>query len=192
MARTCWHHDPSDRFINTRLKKKNFFRKELTEAIFFSPYKCITANTSAIWQHAAHITDQLTSPSCWTGATQKSPSLNKKNIEECSGKSSAEWTSRQKKGKTERVIGLGKRTRAARAKWNQMTALRVQTGGKTSDTPSLPSGMQVQILLLCTALHMRRLLFCCCWQICVHRGDSQLPEISVKYNFFPNQMVNFL
>ena len=27
-------------------------------------YICITANTSAIWQHAAHITDQLTSPSC--------------------------------------------------------------------------------------------------------------------------------
>ena len=24
-------------------------------------YKCITANTSAIWQHAAHTTDQLTS-----------------------------------------------------------------------------------------------------------------------------------
>ena len=27
-------------------------------------YECITANTSAIWQHAAHTTDQLTSPSC--------------------------------------------------------------------------------------------------------------------------------
>ena len=26
--------------------------------------KCITANNSAIWQHAAHTTDQLTSPSC--------------------------------------------------------------------------------------------------------------------------------
>ena len=25
--------------------------------------KCITANTSAIWQHAAHTTNQLTSPS---------------------------------------------------------------------------------------------------------------------------------
>ena len=30
-----------------------------------------------------------------------------KNIEEFSGKSSGEWTSRQKKEKTERVIGLG-------------------------------------------------------------------------------------
>ena len=27
-------------------------------------YKCVTANNSAIWQHAAHTTDQLTSPSC--------------------------------------------------------------------------------------------------------------------------------
>ena len=38
-------------------------------------HKCITANTSAIWQHAAHTTNQLTSPSCWTEAIQKSLSL---------------------------------------------------------------------------------------------------------------------
>ena len=36
-------------------------------------YKCITANTSAIWQHAAHTTDQLIAPSCETGALQKKP-----------------------------------------------------------------------------------------------------------------------
>ena len=44
------------------LKKK----KEWTEAIKNSEilYKCITANTSVIWQHAAHTTDQLTSPNC--------------------------------------------------------------------------------------------------------------------------------
>ena len=40
-------------------------------------YKCITANTSAIWQHAAHTTNQLTSPSCCTQAIKK-PSLNEK------------------------------------------------------------------------------------------------------------------
>ena len=57
--------------------------------------KCITANTSAIWQHAAHNTDQLTYPSCKTGVIQKY--LLTKNIEELSGKSSGEWTSRQKK-----------------------------------------------------------------------------------------------
>ena len=39
-------------------------------------YKCITANTSAIWQHAAHTIDQHTSPSCQTGVIQKSLSLN--------------------------------------------------------------------------------------------------------------------
>ena len=41
-------------------------------------YKCITANIGAIWQHAAHATDQLTSPSCQTGATQNILSLNEK------------------------------------------------------------------------------------------------------------------
>ena len=32
------------------------------------------------------------------------------------------------KDKTERVIGLGRRTREEIVKWNQMTALRFQTG----------------------------------------------------------------
>ena len=38
-------------------------KKEWTEAIKNSKilYKCITANTSVIWQHAAHSTDQLSS-----------------------------------------------------------------------------------------------------------------------------------
>ena len=52
-----------------------------------------------------------------------------KILEEFSGKSSGEWTSRQKKDKTERLTGLGRRTREEIAKWNQMTALRFQTGG---------------------------------------------------------------
>ena len=34
------------------------------------------------------------------------------------------------KDKTERVTGLGRRTREEIAKWNQMTALRFQTGGR--------------------------------------------------------------
>ena len=37
-----------------------------------------------------------------------------------------------KKDKTERVIGLGRRTREEIVKWNQMTALTFQTGGETS------------------------------------------------------------
>ena len=57
------------------------------------------------------------------------------------GKNS-EWTSRhKKKDKTGRVIGLGRRTREEIVKWNQRTALRFQTGGKTSDIPGLPSGV---------------------------------------------------
>ena len=51
----------------------------MDRSIFFKLYKCRTANTSAIWQHAAHATDQLTwTPSCLTGAIQKSLSLNEK------------------------------------------------------------------------------------------------------------------
>ena len=49
---------------------------------------------------------------------------------------SAEWTSRQKKGKTERVLGLGRRTREEIIKWNQMTALRFQTGGRHQKNPA--------------------------------------------------------
>ena len=43
---------------------KKSIKKEGTEAIKNSKilYKCITANTSVIWQHAAHTTDQLSSP----------------------------------------------------------------------------------------------------------------------------------
>jgi len=45
-----------------------------------------------------------------------------------------------KKDKTERARELGKKTRVEIGKGNQMTALRFQTWGKTSDIPSLPSG----------------------------------------------------
>ena len=64
-ARTRWYRGPFRRFINTRFLKKHK-KKEWTEAIknYKILYKCLTANTSAIWQHAAHTTDQRTSPSC--------------------------------------------------------------------------------------------------------------------------------
>ena len=53
----------------------DFFKhkKGMDEAIKKKSYKYIIANTSVIWQHAAYTTDQLTSPSCYTGATQKKP-----------------------------------------------------------------------------------------------------------------------
>ena len=43
---------------------KKSIKKEWTEAIknLKISYKCITANTSVILQHAAHTTDQLSSP----------------------------------------------------------------------------------------------------------------------------------
>ena len=57
---------------------KKSIQKEWTKTIKKKKklsYKCIIANTSVIWQHAAHTTDQLTSPNCKTGAVQKSLSL---------------------------------------------------------------------------------------------------------------------
>ena len=50
------------------------------------------------------------------------------------GRGSGEWTSRQKKkrneDKTERVMGFRIRTREKIVRWNQMTALRFQIGGR--------------------------------------------------------------
>ena len=40
------------------------------------------------------------------------------------------------KDKTERVTGLGRRTREEIAKWNEMTALRFQTGGRHQTSPA--------------------------------------------------------
>ena len=57
-------------------------------------------------------------------------------MEEFSGKSSGEWTGRQKKDKAERVIGLGRRTREEIVKWNQTKALRFQTGGRHQTSPA--------------------------------------------------------
>ena len=78
---------------------KKVSKKEWTEAIKNSKilYKCITANTRVIWQHAAHTTDQLTSPNCKKRSYIKKTYLLIKNIEEFSGKSLEERASRQKK-----------------------------------------------------------------------------------------------
>ena len=46
----------------------------------------------------------------------------------------------QKKDKTKRVRELGRNTREEIGKRNQMTALRFQSGGKTSNIPGLPYG----------------------------------------------------
>ena len=44
------------------------------------------------------------------------------------------------KDKTEWVTGIGRRTREEIAKWNQMTALRFQTGGRHQTSPASLGG----------------------------------------------------
>ena len=63
-ARTRWYRGPFRRFINTRFFKKYEKGMDRSKKKIFSKilYKCITANTSVKWQHAAHTTDQLSSP----------------------------------------------------------------------------------------------------------------------------------
>ena len=63
-----------------------------------------------------------------------------KTIEEFSGKKFIRMNQQTEKGKTERVTGLGRRTREEIAKWNQMTALRFQTGGRHQTYPAFLRG----------------------------------------------------
>ena len=58
-------------------------------------YKCITANTSVIWQHAAHTTDKCLLLTAKQEPYKKAYLLTK-NIQEFSGKSLEERASRQK------------------------------------------------------------------------------------------------
>ena len=59
-----------------------------------------------------------------------------KNIEEFSEKKFRRKGQQAENDKTERVTGLGRRTREAIVKWNQMTALRFQTGGRHQTSPA--------------------------------------------------------
>ena len=73
----------------------------------------MTANTSVIWQYAAHTIDQLTSPSCETGVIKRNYLLTK-NIEEFSGKKFRrmdQQAEKKRKDETESVLSLGRRTR---------------------------------------------------------------------------------
>ena len=54
--------------------------------------------------------------------------------------------------KTERVTGLGRRTREEIAKWNQMTALRFQTGGRHQTFPASLRGAPHRNMMLITHL----------------------------------------
>ena len=48
--------------------------------------------------------------------------------------------------KTERLTGLGRRTREEIAKWNQMTALRFQTVGRHQTSPASTRGLLIIIM----------------------------------------------
>ena len=112
-------------------------KKEWTEAItnFKILYNCNTASTCTVWLHAAHTTDQLSSSSCWTGVIQKSLSLNEKYWR-IFLKKFRRKDQQAEEDKIERVTGLGRRTREDVATWNQMTALRYQTGGRHQTSPA--------------------------------------------------------
>ena len=60
---------------------------------------------------------------------KKSLSVNEKYWKNFLEKVQENGPAGRKKDKIERVIGLGRRTREEIVKWNQMTALRFQTGG---------------------------------------------------------------
>ena len=63
-----------------------------------------------------------------------------KNIEEFSGKKFRRKGQQAENDKTEGVTGLGRRTREEIAKWNQMTALIFQTGGRHQTSPASLQG----------------------------------------------------
>ena len=71
---------------------------------------------------------------------KKSLSLYEKILKSFLEKKSENGPAGRKKDKTERVTGLGRRTREKIVMWNPMTALRFQTWGETSDITGLPSG----------------------------------------------------
>ena len=96
------------------------------------------ANTSAIWQQAAHTTYQLSSPSCSTRAIQKSLTINKKDLRVFWKKSQKNG---QKKAKTERARGLGRRNKRGDRKGESNDSREIPDRRQISDTHGLLSGM---------------------------------------------------
>ena len=107
-------------------------------------YKCIMANTSAIWKQAAHTTYQLSSPSCSTRAIQKSLTLKEKYLSFLGGKS-GEWTISRKMTRQKEQKDQAEKTREEIEKGYQMTALRFQTGGRHQTSPASLRGPELKI-----------------------------------------------
>ena len=89
-------------------------------------YKCIMANTSAIWQQAAHTTYQLSSPSCSTRAIQKSPTLIEKYLR-------VFW-----REKSHEIEPLAEKWQDRKSKRTRQKKTREDTKGKSNDSPEIP------------------------------------------------------
>ena len=72
---------------------------------------------------------------------KKSLSLNEKYWKNFLEKVQQNGPAGRKKDKTERALGLGGRNREETVKWNQVTALRFQTGGRHQTSPASLRGL---------------------------------------------------
>ena len=98
--------------------------------------KYIMANTSAIWQQAAHTTYQLSSPSCSKRAIQKSLTLNEKYLRVFWKKVRRMDHQQKKMTRQKEQKDQAEKTREEIGKGNQMTALRFQTGRGHQTSPA--------------------------------------------------------
>ena len=105
------------------------------------------ANTSAIWQQAAHTTYQLSSPSCSTRAIQKSLTLNEKYLSfleksQENGSLAKRWQDR----KSKRTWQKNKQERRQEGESNDSP--EIPDRRMISDIPSVPSGIMRTTALL--------------------------------------------
>ena len=102
------------------------------------------ANTSAIWQQAAHTTYQLLSPSCSTRAIQKSLTLNEKYLRvfwkkgQENGPLAEKWQDKKSKRTRQKKNKRGDR------KGESNDSSEIPDRRATSDIPGLPSGFSWQ------------------------------------------------
>ena len=95
------------------------------------------ANTSAIWQQAAHTTYQLSSPSCSTRAIQKSLiTLNEKYLSFLEKRQENGPLAKKRQDRKSKRTRQEKERREEIGKGNQMAALKFQTGGGHQTSPA--------------------------------------------------------
>ena len=102
------------------------------------------------------------------------------------------WKKFRRKGqqaendKTERVTGLGRRTREEIAKWNQMTALRFQTGGRHQTSPASLWGSYCQAFLL-----THWLFYSAHFPPATKNAVCQLPSVVSSLIYHLNKVIRF-